>query len=74
MATVKPRWTMAFLRELTRTGDARLAAERCGLDYSEVCRRQLRERDFAGLCVAALNMRVRWLELRRRFPDVVQED
>jgi hypothetical protein len=63
-------WKVSFLRQLVLTGDARLAAAALHIPYADVCRRRLRDREFAGLCEAALNMRVRWLELRRRFPDI----
>jgi hypothetical protein len=70
----KQRWTLSFLRQLTLTGNARLAAERAGLDYTMVCGRRLREREFAGLWEAALNMRVHWLEWHRRFPSEMGGD
>jgi hypothetical protein len=61
--------TLTFLRKLALTGNARVAAEAVGVPFAEICRRRLRDAEFAGLWVAALNMRERWLELKRRFPN-----
>jgi hypothetical protein len=66
----RPKWALNFLRQLVLTGDPRLAAEAAGVAYADVCRRRLSDWDFAGMWRAALNMRVRWLELQRRYPDI----
>jgi hypothetical protein len=58
-------WKIPFLRQLVLTGDARRAAAALEIPYADVCRRRLGDREFGGLWEAALNMRVRWLELRR---------
>jgi hypothetical protein len=61
--------TLTFLRRLAFTGNARIAAEAVGVPFADICRRRLQDQEFAGLWVAALNMRERWLELKRRFPN-----
>lgn len=51
------RWTASFLRELLMTGDARTAAQRAGVDHSEVWVRRLEEPNFAGYWDAAVRLR-----------------
>ena len=51
------RWTLDFLRELTLTGDVRLAAARVGVEHAEVWLRRLQEPHFAGYWDAALRLR-----------------
>ena len=55
-------WTASFLRELTMTGDARLAAERAGVDHGEAWVRRMAEPNFAAYWDAALRLREDWLE------------
>ena len=50
----EPRWTIAFLRALERTGEVRGAAEDAGVDYSTAYARRRRHADFAGAWDAAM--------------------
>jgi hypothetical protein len=53
-ATKAPRWTIAFLRALARTGDVRAAAEDAGIDHSTAYARRRAYPEFAGLWRGAL--------------------
>src|SRR4051794_41524035 len=48
-ATKAPRWTIAFLQALARTGDVRAAAEDAGIDHSTAYARRRAYAEFAGL-------------------------
>ena len=47
MAKREPRWAAAFLKQLERTGNVRLAAERAGVDFSTAYQRRKRHGEFA---------------------------
>ena len=47
MAKREPHWVKLFLRELERTGNVRLAAERAGVDFSTAYQRRKRHGEFA---------------------------
>lgn len=49
-----PRWTVAFLRALERTGKARWAAEDAGVDFTTAYARRKAHPDFAAEWAAAL--------------------
>jgi len=49
-----PRWTVAFLRALERTGKVRWAAEDAGVDFSTAYARRKAHADFAAAWAAAL--------------------
>ena len=63
------RWTLDFLRELTVSGDARVAAERAGVDHSEVWLRRLQEPHFAAYWEAALRLRADFAARIERGPS-----
>src|SRR5947209_438036 len=52
-----PRWVIAFLRALERTGEARAAAEAAGVDHSTAYARRRTHADFA----------LAWAEALKRF-------
>jgi hypothetical protein len=54
MTKKAPRWTIAFLRALTRTGDVRAAAADAGIDYTTAYARRKAHAEFAGLWRGAL--------------------
>ena len=49
-----PRWTIAFLRALARTGDVRTAAEDAGIDHTTAYARRKTHPDFASMWRGAL--------------------
>jgi hypothetical protein len=51
---MEPRWVVAFLRALERTGKARWAAEDAGIDFSTAYQRRKRHLDFAAAWTDAL--------------------
>jgi len=67
-----PRWTIAFLRALWRTGKVRAAAEDAGVDFTTAYARRRAHADFAAAWAAALERgraereRVRAAELAER--------
>jgi len=67
-----PRWTIAFLRALERTGEARAAAEDAGVDHTTAYQRRRAHAEFAADWAAALERgraereRVRAAELAGR--------
>ena len=54
MAKREPHWVKLFFRELARTGNVRLAAERAGVDFTTAYGRRKRHSDFADRWVGAL--------------------
>ena len=50
----EPRWVIAFLRALERTGEARAAAKDAGVDHSTAYARRRAHSDFAAAWVEAL--------------------
>src|SRR5438552_1802319 len=50
----EPRWVVAFLRALERTGEARAAAEDAGVDYTTAYGRRRAHADFAVAWAEAL--------------------
>lgn len=55
-----PRWTVAFLRALERTGDARAAAKDAAIDHSTAYARRRTHADFAGAWRGALAAYEAW--------------
>jgi len=49
-----PRWTIAFLRALERTGDARASAEDAGIDHTTAYARRRSHPEFAAAWTQAL--------------------
>ena len=62
----EPRWVVAFLRALERTGKARWAAEDAGIDHTTAYARRRAHAAFAAAWAAAL-------ERRRAAKDVARE-
>jgi hypothetical protein len=60
-----PRWTIAFLRALARTGDVRAAAEDAGIDHSTAYARRTTHAEFASLWRGALAAHERWVQGER---------
>jgi hypothetical protein len=60
-----PRWTIAFLRALARTGDVRAAAEDAGIDHSTAYARRKTHAEFASLWRGALAAHERWVQGER---------
>ncbi|HET9336500.1 MAG TPA: hypothetical protein VFO12_08860 [Sphingomicrobium sp.] len=54
MARLEPRWVSVFLKQLERTGNVRLAAERAGVDFSTAYQRRKRHGEFAEAWEASL--------------------
>jgi hypothetical protein len=54
MTRKEPRWTVAFLRALERTGQARAAAEDAGIDHTTAYNRRKAHGDFAAAWGEAL--------------------
>src|SRR5688572_25782139 len=55
----EPHWVKLFLRELERTGNVRISAERAGIDHSSAYQRRRRHAGFAE----------RWEEAVARFKE-----
>ena len=54
MAQREPHWVKLFLRELERTGNVRISAERAGVDFSTAYQRRRRHAEFAEQWEGAL--------------------
>jgi len=54
MTSREPRWVVAFLRALERTGEVRAAAWDAGIDFSTAYARRRVHREFAAAWAAAL--------------------
>ncbi len=50
----EPYWVKLFLRELSRTGNVRVSAERAGVDYTTAYQRRKRHAEFAERWEGAL--------------------
>ena len=50
----EPRWVKVFLKQLERTGNVRLAAERAGVDFTTAYQRRRRHAEFAEAWEGAL--------------------
>src|SRR5687767_14843671 len=59
MARREPHWVKLFLRELERTGNVRISAERAGIDHSSAYQRRRRHAGFAE----------RWEQAVARFKE-----
>jgi len=55
-----PRWVIAFLRALARTGEVRVAAEDAGVDHSTAYARRRTHAEFASLWRGALAAHAQW--------------
>jgi hypothetical protein len=61
----QPRWTIAFLRALERTGDVRASAEDAGIDHSTAYARRRTHSDFARDWQRALRAQAERVERER---------